>query len=129
MADSRSKTPPRGLKSPGRKVWRQVLSAYKLRPDELVLLENACKTVDIIADLEAAMAGEPLVTKGSMGQTREHPLLSEARQQRAYLGRTLAQLSLPDLDAPVKVNPHRQGGLSRWAQHHGPTSRDWKYGS
>ena len=41
------------------------------------------------------MAGQPLTTKGSMGQERGHPLLSEARQQRVVLNRTLAQLKLP----------------------------------
>ncbi|GAA1543574.1 hypothetical protein [Nocardioides humi] len=125
MTDSRVKTPPRGLKKHGRKLWRSVVPAYTLRPDELVLLESACKTVDLIAELEAAMVDEPLVTSGSMGQLREHPLLSETRQQKALLGRQLAQLKLPDLDAQgvpqAKVNAQREGGIARWQQQ-------WRYG-
>jgi hypothetical protein len=121
MADSRSEPTPKGLDPRGRRLWKQVTSAYKLRLDELILLESACKTLDLIVHLEAAMAGQPLTTKGSMGQEREHPLLSEARMQRVYLNRTLAQLSLPDLVDGVlgPRNQHRDAAQSRWAKAHG----------
>lgn len=120
MTDSRSVSAPKGLKSRGRRFWKQVVSTYKLRLDELVLLEFACKTMDLLADLEAAMADQPLTTKGSMGQEREHPLLSEARQQRIYLNRTLAQLSLPDEgEEASRANQHRAAAQSRWAAAHG----------
>lgn len=91
---------------------------YKLRLDELVLLEIACKTIDVLHDLELEMKGQPLTAKGSMGQEREHPLLSEARQQRVLLNRTLAQMRLPDLDAGA-VNQHRAAAQSRWSAAHG----------
>lgn len=124
MTDSRSKTPPKGLKSRGRRFWKDVVSAYELRVDELILLEFAAKTIDLLADLEEAMSGQSLTTKGSMGQEREHPLLSEARQQRAQLNRTLAQLDLPDVgEQAAPVNQHRAAGQSRWAAEHG------RYGS
>jgi hypothetical protein len=71
-------------------------NSYELRADELFLLENACKVADTVAQLEAAMQEEPLTVKGSMNQLREHPLLSEARLQRALLARLLGQLKLPD---------------------------------
>src|SRR4051812_9349715 len=96
MADSRSIPTPRGLGSHGRKLWRGVVSKYDLRPDERILLESACRTLDRVHALDAAMEGQPLTTTGSMGQQREHPLLSEGRQQQSLLNRTLAQLHLPD---------------------------------
>ena len=71
---------PKGLGVVGKRMWRRILAGYELRPDELFLLENACKVADTVAQLEEAMAGEPLMVKGSMNQMREHPLLSEARQ-------------------------------------------------
>ncbi|WP_148576058.1 hypothetical protein [Nocardioides caldifontis] len=119
MTDSRAKQPPPGLKKRGRRLWKQVLSTYELRLDELILLETACKTVDLLDDLEAAMDGQPLITKGSMGQERENPLLSEARQQRAHLNRTLAQLKLPDESTGAQINHQRAGGHARWARAHG----------
>lgn len=87
---------PKGLDLHGRRMWKRVVSAYQLRPDELFVLDSACRTLDTASKLEAAMEGEPLLVKGSMGQMREHPLLSEARQQRALLARLLAQLKLPE---------------------------------
>lgn len=114
MEESRRIPAPKGLDKRGRKFWRDVVSDYELRPDELVLLESACKCIDLIDNLEAGMAGQPLTVKGSMGQEREHPLLSEARQQRALLNRTLVQLKLPDDAAGAKPNPHRAAAQSRW---------------
>lgn len=118
MTNSNVTAAPPGLKKRGRRLWKQVLAAYELRLDERILLESACKTVDLLDDLEAAMASQPLITKGSMGQERENPLLSEARQQRAQLNRTLAQLKLPD-EKGAAVNQQRAAGHARWAVAHG----------
>jgi hypothetical protein len=113
--------PPQGLDAPGRKLWRSVVSAYALRADELFVLESACSCADLVAKLAKAMEGQPLVVRGSMGQEREHPLLSEQRQQRALLTRTLAQLKLPDLEpggvaaeAQRRSVAARRAALSRW---------------
>ena len=129
MTDERSRPSapcPSGLKTPGRRFWRQVVAAYLFRPDELILLETACKTLDVIAEIDAAMVGEPLTVRGSMGQLREHPLLSEARQQRGVLARMLAQLKLPDTDAgyaAIRAGARsvqaRSAARSRWSQHYG----------
>jgi len=116
--------PPIGLETAGRKLWRGVVSAYELRPDELYILESACACADLVTKLGEGMKGQPLVVKGSMGQEREHPLLSEQRQQRALLTRTLAQLKLPDLDPSVIANQAqarttaaRKAALSRWQRN------------
>ena len=121
--EPRSIPAPRGLSADGRRCWKRVTAAYKLRPDEQILLENACRTIDRIAELDATMVGQPLISKGSMGQEREHPLLSEARQQRTLLRQLFAQLKLPDLDAEQgQKNQHREAGQSRWAKN------GWQYG-
>jgi len=69
------------------------------------------------------MVGEPLVVAGSMGQMREHPLLSEVRQQRAFLNASLRQLKLPELDeafsASQRSHAARNAARSRWATHYG----------
>jgi hypothetical protein len=110
---------PAGLERRGRRLWRDVSSAYKLRPDELVLLETACKCVDLIDRLETEMAGQPLTVVGSAGQQREHPLLSEQRLQRTLLRQSLSQLKLPDLREGAAVNQNRAAGMTRWARAHG----------
>lgn len=88
--------PPRVLGREGRAFWRLVHSLYDdLAPAELALLEQACRSLDVIAVLDAAAAAEPLTT-GSKGQTIVHPATTEARLQRRELARILDQLGLPD---------------------------------
>jgi hypothetical protein len=99
-------------------MWKAVVSAYKLRPDERFVLESACKTADWVARLESDMDGQPLVVKGRMGQDRVHPRLSEARQQRALLARLLAQLKLPEEGTQVETasTKARKAAAARWAR-------------
>jgi len=106
---------PKGLGIPGSRLWRGVTQAYVLRVDELILLESACRTADTISRLDLALVDEPLVVKGSMGQEREHPLLSEVRQQRAALARLLVQLKLPE-DATAATGAARAGERSAAAR-------------
>src|SRR4051812_8929263 len=96
MTEFRKIPAPKGLAKRGRRLWRDVSGAYVLRPDELVLLENACRIADLIEALDAEMADQPMVVKGSAGQVRENPLLSEVRLQRVTLRQMLGQLKLPD---------------------------------
>ena len=116
---------PAGLGRSGSSLWREIVGLYELRPDERRVLEQACRTADTLARLEEALTTAPLTVAGSMGQLREHPLLSEARQQRALLGRLLAQLRLPDADdlgdlrARERSVHARRAAQSRWAQAHG----------
>lgn len=44
---------PRGLSGAGRKLWDAVNNDYTLESHELLLLENAARTADLIADLQA----------------------------------------------------------------------------
>lgn len=89
------------------------------------MLEEAARVADTVARLDSAMLGEPLTVRGSAGQLREHPLLSEARQQRALLARLLHQLRLPEADdlaqhrAGQRSVQARAAARSRWSQAHG----------
>lgn len=111
---------PAGLDKPGLALWCEVLQGYGLRVDELRLLEEACRTVDVLARLVDALQDAPLTVAGSMGQMREHPLLAEARQQRIVLARLLAQLKLPEEDELHSVSSNRStlarhAAQSRWS--------------
>ena len=84
----------------GSALWSSIADGtkYELRPDELVVLDAACKTADVIAELEHEWEnlGRPFLTRGSMGQDVIHPLIAEMKGQRAAQARLLAQLKLPD---------------------------------
>lgn len=92
---------PANLAAPGRSLWRAVVADYELRPDEIAVLEKACRTADDSARLDAALREAPLMVTGSMGQARANPLLHEARQSRALLATLLRQLALPQ-DQPAE---------------------------
>lgn len=87
---------PAGLTGAGADLWRQVARGYQLRPDELRLLEDACRTVSMIDHLRDSLEGQPLVVPGVKGQDRISPLVVEMRQQRVVLSGLLRQLGLPD---------------------------------
>ena len=111
---------PSGLDLPGKRLWKRITTAYELREDELVLLDQACRVADTLARLEDGMRGAPLIVTGSMGQQREHPLLSEARQQRALLGRLVAQLKIPDEGGiSNRSTQARKAAQVRWSRKTG----------
>lgn len=115
-------TTPKGLDKRGRRLWREVVSDFDLGSDELILLESACRTLDLVVKIDAALLNESLLVAGSMGQQRENPLLSESRQQRAVLARLLLQLKLPEPDllkdarSNVRSVDARRAAQARWSR-------------
>lgn len=91
-----------------------MLATYRLRPDEVLLLEKACRTADDVARLEAALEGEPLTVSGSTGQPRAHPLLIELRGMRTLLAQLLRQLHLPEGESLTASEQARKAALVRW---------------
>lgn len=77
-------------------LWRQVIPTYTLRPDELRILEDSCREVDLIERLEKELRAGTLWVKGSTGQEVANPLISEIRQHRTALKALLVSLHLPD---------------------------------
>ncbi len=91
------KTPPQ----PGETMRRDLLARYDLEAHELVLLDSACRTADLIADLQAVIDID-----GPMVDGKPHPAAVEARMQRLTLGRLLAGLRIPVDDDRAHL-PHR----------------------
>lgn len=89
--------PPDDLAPPGRgrKFWRQTVAEYELAVHELELLAEACRTMDELDQLRAAVAADGPTVTGSRGQTRVHPAMLELRQGRAELRRLLDALAIP----------------------------------
>lgn len=115
---------PTALGKAGRAFWRSVHALYSdLSPSELLLLEQACRQVDVIAALDAAAAAEPLTT-GSKGQTIVNPAATEARLGRQQVARILDQLGLPAPDsAATEATPSspakrraRKAAEARWSR-------------
>jgi hypothetical protein len=83
--------PPGDLVDRGVGFWRAVCEDHELRPDELELLAEACRLLDLADRLRAETAGGPLLVDG-----RTHPLLVELRQVREQLRKSLSVLAFPD---------------------------------
>jgi phage terminase small subunit len=87
---------PRGLGPDGRKFWRSVTSEYLLSPAELGILARACRCLDRLSamDDELAAAGS-MITAGSTGQEKPHPLLASLDQAERTLDVLIRALALP----------------------------------
>lgn len=111
---------PDGLGSAGRKLWESIAGAglYEFRADELRVLDDACRTADIIAKLEDELGGQSLTVRGSQGQPVANPMLAELRQYRALLRGHLKALNLPDDDdgraALARSTKARNAAEGRW---------------
>ena len=111
---------PAGLGAPGRKLWSEVTAAYDLRPDEERMLAAACRTATELDELEKALDKAPVVTEGSQGQVRPHPLFAEVRAHRLALRQLLVAVGIEEAgtgDAGVtRSHAGRQLARQRWGQ-------------
>ena len=110
-------TTPAHLGAKARRMWRAITGTYELRADELRVLEDACREVDLIERLEEAMRGADLIVHGSQGQPVANPLVQELRQHRATLKALLGSLKLPDEDgrqAESRSSSAREAANARW---------------
>ena len=120
MTGRRRPAAPKDLGPRGAKFWREILKVYELNTDEIQLFIEACRTIDECEALRERIQLEGETVKGSMGQTRVHPALSELRQSRALLAKLLGQLDLPDPQAvPASPNSNRasKAAEARWSRN------------
>lgn len=68
------------------------------RPDEEVLLTEACHLVDDLAAIREALVDRPMLVAGSMGQDRVDPLRGELHRTSQRLESLLRSLRVPDDD-------------------------------
>ena len=104
--------PPPGLKTRGRALWREVQAAYRLNPSETATLGALARTLDEIADLEAALADAPVIVSGSKGQPMPNRLFAEIRAHRASADKLQISLALP---APGEQTGRRRSGQAKAA--------------
>lgn len=90
--------PPDGLRDGGRRIWISTMSAYELAAHEAVLLREACRTIDLLDELQPLIDAEGAVLPWGDG-VRAHPAAVEARQHRIALARLFASLGIPADDA------------------------------
>jgi len=108
---------PADLADSGARMWREISTRWALRPDELRILEDACREADLIDDLATAARGADKLVRGSQGQLVINPLISELRQHRATLASLTAKLALPDENgAEARSTAARKAAAARWSK-------------
>jgi hypothetical protein len=121
---------PPNLGRGGRKLWRDAVSQYAFRVDELTLLERACRQLDLVVAAETECADAPMRVKGSRNQPVVNPVFREARERVARYQSLIKQLRIPD---PAEVAPDisdavpsagsakaRKAVRQRWDNRFGP---------
>ena len=109
-------TAPVHLGPKARKLWKDTVRAFDLRVDELRILEDACREVDLIERLENEIRGLPSLTvKGSMGQPVISELVKDVRQHRNTLKALLGALKLTeDGESKPRSTTAREAAQARW---------------
>ncbi|ANJ26809.1 hypothetical protein [Agromyces aureus] len=111
---------PEGLGAKARAFWTETTKVYDLSAHEALMLEGACREIDLIDRLEDELDGAALVSRGSMGQDVAHPLLGEVRQHRAAFGSIMKQLRLPELEDEAPMSPRsmqaQAAANARWSR-------------
>lgn len=108
--------PPTGLGAKARKFWVAAVSSFEFRIDELRVLEDACREMDLIDRMESEQRDRPLIARGSQGQEVAAPLVQELRQHRTALARLLTQLRLPDEGGEqARSSAARDLAMARWS--------------
>lgn len=105
--------PPEGLQDGGLSVWTATVTAFDLAAHELILLREACRTVDLLDGLQVLIARDGPVLPWGVG-TRANPAAVEARQHRIALARLIASLGIPGDDVQDRV-PVRGGARGVYA--------------
>lgn len=80
-----------------------VLARYDLEPHEIVLLDAAARTLDLVGDLQSVVDRDGPVTADG----KVTPAAVEIRMQRLTLGRLLAAMRIPVVDDDRAHLPRR----------------------
>jgi P27 family predicted phage terminase small subunit len=96
------------------------MGQFELDAAETKVFHEACRAIDELDELRAAIRRDGVTASGSKGQPVAHPALAVASSHRALLARLLSQLALPfddgSLVTPSNARAKKAAG-SRWKGH------------
>uniref|UniRef100_A0AB39U242 Terminase n=1 Tax=Mycolicibacterium phage Alyssa1 TaxID=3240801 RepID=A0AB39U242_9CAUD len=134
MSTTKQPKPPAGLNTAGTAFWKSIHGEFVLReePHKLAMLEQACKVLDVIAELEDQMQGQPMTVPGPGRQIIIHPLVDNARHQRGLFVSIIRALGLPEAVADDEAAAEAQKAAEARSQrarhaaqvrHHGKKTK------
>lgn len=111
MSDQNPPEPPSGAGPRAAALWADVVGAWELDEHELILLDEAVRTVDMLDRLADIVAAEGEMVATVAGGTKMHPALVESRQLRIVLARLLAAVRIPDESSGTDGRAQRRVGV------------------
>lgn len=97
---------PPDLRESGARLWAAVLDEFDPAEHEVGLLVQACRTLDSLDALQAALDADGPIVESPQGR-KAHPALPELRQQRIVYARLLKALGFDDSDCGGAYKPQR----------------------
>ncbi|WP_017793446.1 hypothetical protein [Leucobacter salsicius] len=104
----------------GRAFWDSAQDEFEFDIHEAEVLLEACRGMDMIDSLAAAVAADGVMTRGSQGQPVLNAAVGELRQQQASVARLLSQLNLDAAEVgqvlSAKQAQARAAAQARWRE-------------
>jgi hypothetical protein len=112
---------PKGLQTAGKRFWREMNQTYEFDVDRLVILEQACRELDLIERLQDIVSeADSLRTRGSQGQEVSIPEVGAVKEHRSLLNTLIKSLDLPSEDADngkmTRSEAGRKAAMARWGR-------------
>lgn len=104
----------------GKTFWRSCLAVYDLSPAEVVLLRRAVRTIDVLEQIDAALADDGVSVEGSVGQLRAHPLLALKCENERVLDALIRGMCLPfahEDQGKRRTRVAAAAAAERWRDH------------
>ena len=95
MTTDAAQTPSRAPQRRSEQLRAELVDAFELGTHELVVLDEACRTLDTCDALADVIDAEGLLVAGNGGVPKMHPAVVELRHQRTTLARLLVALRVP----------------------------------
>ncbi|RZS58975.1 hypothetical protein EV141_0188 [Microcella putealis] len=111
---------PQGLNARGSIFWEEIHDDLEFDARDAAIVLEACRVLDVIDELTAAVDRDGVMTVGSTGQPVVHPGVAEIRMQQATFARLMGSLKLPDDDAANDRFRHERAKAGAAARWYGP---------
>ena len=89
-------SPPRHLKTAGKKFWKKIAADFELLDHDFARLEGACIALDRAAEAREAIAQDGAVVTDRFGQKKEHPAIRIESASWGTFRLLLRELGLDD---------------------------------
>lgn len=123
MKPSREPLPaPAGLAARGLEAWDRLTVEYDFRTDEIHVVREFCRTLDVLERLAVELESAPTMVMSPSQGLVPNRLFAEVRQQRLALRGLASCLALPDVvhgrggDGMTVSENARRASRARWSR-------------